>query len=465
MKSDLIFLKSFLTKNSYLHTKIKLIEQKGSFTLIFPDDFNFNYIKSTFIKESIPFLFLENLLLNQISTLTFNAEHYISYSSLHRKYPSIKKLLGAFDLSFVSKPTISLLGEEKQIRLFLFYFFWHSYDGINWPPYFIEKQLLLSKIKPITDILYQETCYYFNSIELERYALVVALMLHRISRNNLISNVIEFIPYIKNSNVFSDIAPALDVLYHGYGLTAEEKRRESIFSLALFKTKLSTEATLKYNDSSLLLPTKAFFPPYQLTFALLKQLKDDFNFTSPKNRLYLINNLVSIHFQALHFQVDYSCLPIKNVKAEKLYQILEQKFNSYFATLSLLLEDQLLLNFKKNKDFLLQRYFDILRSVFPPKLYLPAIHIKIISYKGESLEKLIGQQLLALSDNYNISVEPTSKRQNFDIIMTDTLTPRLTRKYSGLLFTWNDILSPVDYQRLKIKLDAIEAKKKLQIEI
>lgn len=102
------------------------------------------------MKQSIVFQFINYVVQGyNPSVEKFCEEHFISRSTLLRKNNALKVLLESYNVK-ISYNEIGLIGDEKNIRYFLYCFYWLSYRGIEWPfetirYYEIAQQLELEK--------------------------------------------------------------------------------------------------------------------------------------------------------------------------------------------------------------------------------------------------------------------------------------------------------------------------------
>ena len=102
------------------------------------------------LKRSIVFQFIDYVVQGMNPNVEkFCQDHYISRSTLLRKNSGLKALLERYDIK-ISYNDLKFVGDEKQIRFFLYCFYWLSYRGIEWPfnsiRYFdVSQKLLLEK--------------------------------------------------------------------------------------------------------------------------------------------------------------------------------------------------------------------------------------------------------------------------------------------------------------------------------
>ncbi|EOH97010.1 hypothetical protein UAY_02742 [Enterococcus moraviensis ATCC BAA-383] len=96
---------------------------------------DFYYFQMYIISNSFSIKLLSNLLLGDtINTTRYLAEYFISKSTLQRRVNNIRMLLNIYDIKLSNtKGELHLIGDEAQIRILAYTFFWILYKGKSWP--------------------------------------------------------------------------------------------------------------------------------------------------------------------------------------------------------------------------------------------------------------------------------------------------------------------------------------------
>jgi len=85
------------------------------------------------LQQAIQFEFLDYLVQSTNPSVDkFCQEHFISRSTLLRKTTTLRDFLASYDVK-LSLTQATFIGDEKQIRLFLYTFYWLSFHGLKWP--------------------------------------------------------------------------------------------------------------------------------------------------------------------------------------------------------------------------------------------------------------------------------------------------------------------------------------------
>lgn len=145
------------TLNHHINTvftdsQVQLNISKHEIYLTLPDKINQIYIIEKmnlyYLKNAIRFNIIEHLLKRDYPSAEALADElFISTASLYRYLAEIKPLLQghqikiAFDIETTS---LRILGTEKHIRAFYFYFYWNSFKNLEWP-FTAELKLPLDK--------------------------------------------------------------------------------------------------------------------------------------------------------------------------------------------------------------------------------------------------------------------------------------------------------------------------------
>ncbi|MFS7412055.1 helix-turn-helix domain-containing protein [Carnobacterium maltaromaticum] len=104
----------------------------GIYLYYLEDNINFNWMKQYFFE-------------NTVEINEYALDHYVSYSTMYKNMKVIdRNILSRYKLQFNTNVNATILGDEKQKRLFFFDFFWYSYSGLKWPFYNVEKKSSIS---------------------------------------------------------------------------------------------------------------------------------------------------------------------------------------------------------------------------------------------------------------------------------------------------------------------------------
>ena len=169
--------------------------------------------------ESLPFQFVLYLLHNEKGTIEdFCQQNFVSRSTVNRKLKKINQYLADYGMRFSYNP-VDLLGDERMIRITLFYFTWLGTRGVAWP-FSIPKE----QVYPLADhyIRYFSMANSFmGRQELLYFATIFEL---RISQNHLVAYDHKF-DFLLEDTPYFDMTSLNDYK----GLSAEEAKGESSF--------------------------------------------------------------------------------------------------------------------------------------------------------------------------------------------------------------------------------------------
>ncbi|MFD0896954.1 helix-turn-helix domain-containing protein [Loigolactobacillus binensis] len=85
------------------------------------------------LEQSLVFQFVDYLLQASLPTVgDFCERHFVSKSTLLRKSAPLKHLMAKYNLRF-SYSSMQIIGDEANIRFFLFIVYWIGFHGIKWP--------------------------------------------------------------------------------------------------------------------------------------------------------------------------------------------------------------------------------------------------------------------------------------------------------------------------------------------
>lgn len=106
-----------------------------------------------YLEQSIAFDFIKTLFEeNQLSTIEYCLNHFISLATLTRKLNRIKPYLIKFKLS-LNISQAKLIGSEKQLRHFFYHFFYDTYRDVKWPFSKLRQVTIVDEVSKINQAL------------------------------------------------------------------------------------------------------------------------------------------------------------------------------------------------------------------------------------------------------------------------------------------------------------------------
>lgn len=466
VKSDLLFLEELIQKNHYLTQNCRLIKKDSTYEMIFSDSFNGKVFKYMFYHESLAYLFIKNLLMEEYKTTTdFFYGHNYSYTAVHKQYPKIKRALKPFNISFESHPSPNLNGAEKQIRLFAYYFFWNSNDGFNWP-FKVSKDEIKEHFSATLDSFLRETNYSFNILDLEKQYVIFAVTLTRIHFGHLIDEIdtLDIKPYIKDSILFKYLYQPIKIFLKKYGLSDIELEREVIFLISMIRTQPISNASIDHQQNNIVIHRNNKSITYQLTISFLEKVEQlirkngfltDINLSTPQ----IMNSLLAIHYQSIIFFSNCYSANNTDEKDKKIQLFLKRNMQYLIQDFHTFLSKEQLKKLVFNYEFLFYNYHVILSGFLPPELFFPPIYIKVISELGEVVSKRLALQIQLNLYYYNVQIIEAEESSNLDLLMTDSLTSDLVDFYKGKIFSLPEDLDAINWERLHNIFSSIEKEK------
>lgn len=197
---------------------LKQIKKNNLIVLEKNDDFSLQIFILFYLKQSLNFNLCTTLFNNTFTTsVQFSKSNYVSLSTLKNKSDNLKKLLNSFDLKLALNTSSLIIGEEKQIRHFYFYFFWTSYKTTEWP--FTE-----INFKELKDYVYKhiEPSYTFSFTDIYKFILGLSISINRIKQGHIV-NRNPLYTKVKNTNIpFVDFHLLVASILVEFGITDNE---------------------------------------------------------------------------------------------------------------------------------------------------------------------------------------------------------------------------------------------------
>lgn len=129
------------------------------------------------------------------SIISYAQDHYLSDATVRRYLNKVRKYFGSFNVS-ISRATINLIGDEKQIRLLMMIFYWRVYGGVKWPFDNInEKEIIETTHEILNDLNFSKKKLPY--IYIRQMSFYFAEQLIRTRKGNYIS---------KNDSIINELA-------------------------------------------------------------------------------------------------------------------------------------------------------------------------------------------------------------------------------------------------------------------
>ncbi|MBC1403150.1 hypothetical protein HB904_17080 [Listeria booriae] len=190
-----------------------------------------------FMKESILYKYLLTLIAPTLtSTQSFCVEQHISVSYFYKQNNLLKQILKKYHIS-INTTKNCLLGEEKNIRSFLFTFFWTTFLNIDWP-----HNILKEECESILNTILGISKSTLSMVDFEKMLHIIAITNQRILSRNFINKQETLLDISLNEDetqIFKGTKNAIFRLYSDrYSLSPTTLENEIKFFYTLINTHL-----------------------------------------------------------------------------------------------------------------------------------------------------------------------------------------------------------------------------------
>lgn len=380
----------------------------GIYLYYLEDNINFNWMKQYFFE-------------NTVEINEYALEHYVSYSTMYKNMKVIdRNILSRYKLQFNTNVNATILGDEKQKRLFFFDFFWYSYSGLKWPFYNVEKKKFDIFFKYIEKIRVRNIG--LSEKEILRY--YFAIIFHRIEIGETCDESILKNQLLEDSKHYTILKESLFPIYKSIFPKLMKKDIESEIAF-LYLTIFGLEFHLE--DNAIVSEMLVYVQTHDINVVEYTNfwMKEFFLYFDIKlnAREYsiLYSNLIHIHSRASLFEgidsisedipgISKSKGPLTHI-VNKFYEILVEK--STF-------ENPLF----ENRVFLINKYSVLIEKYAGKKYLINHIKICLLSiYGGETSKDF--NDLLRMNDLDQIVDVTISLSNDVDLIITDRVYDEL----------------------------------------
>ncbi|WP_348921857.1 helix-turn-helix domain-containing protein [Enterococcus rotai] len=355
------------------------------------------------------------------SLVTLASDNFVSESTVRRKIQQLRDYIDLMDISIISRSGYySIVGDEKEIRLFLFLVFWKLYRGRAWPFTGIAQQKMLDLVEAFS----QTSELRLKEINKQKIAFLLAVCLFRFQKNETVdlsqidSKLLQLCEIIDKESTISQI------LYTHYRLTKEE----SIFLILLGLTRPSMYFFPIGNLTVIDICKELSLDYYMTTKTILTELLAHFQVEAPPE-IYtkIFNTLLANHLYLLmnpgtHYDNNgYYIYPV----ISSSYPVLISKIKEFIHSKV----PKELLQEGHNTELLTSFYFFTLSQLIDVKRFEPEINIYFESDLNLIAEEAIVKQISSyLTNTYNVYFYTQLAEINqdkIDLIVSTSAVPTL----------------------------------------
>ncbi|WP_171014953.1 helix-turn-helix domain-containing protein [Culicoidibacter larvae] len=411
--------------------------------------FNIKKILLIYLKSSIPFTYF-NLVFNAktIQTINFIEQFYISESTFYRNIKSLTHFLQDNKIGLIKKQDAAhvLIGDEKKIRQFAFHYYWYAYQGMEWPFPNIDRAAILDFINELN----RKHNLNYSKIDKEKYLYVIAVSLIRVQQGNFIK--------IYNNEVFQfyNIQPLsqdLKSFFVHLGLSEEQSQTEALYLFLYTRTLVTTLSSKidrifamemhKESDTFIHKMALLITEAVQETFDLTLNMRDQDTVNELFSLSYsLIFNSISPDIFEIYSWIDYfsNSYPLLITHLDALVKKINEGFNKILPNFYYQIT-------KDNEEVMRMQFIQFLLKYIDTNQFLPKIRIKIYSSREPYMIQYIES---TISNKLDINPEfVDADEQNYDLLLTDALTPELVANEKKKIVLWSFPFSVGDFERLK----------------
>lgn len=347
--------------------------------------FSIHYMLREYLKNSIFFLIIKDLLFDSSFSIKKAIDKYfVTNSTLRRYLKKIDKELHVFNLSLSMKKELAIIGDEATIRLFYSSLFFEIYGGESWSFSFISQ-------KELDDLLhlFPSSIYDPNEYSKRNYfQLFLAISILRIRKKKQIENRILFFTY-QNEEEHQHFLKELDFI----------KTLCPVISVAQLKIELAFmhSLVLSYGPYSNSKSISHFF--------IQNPELSKSNFFA--NVLLWVNDIEKYLYEPLSLEeqndlIYATCLLFYRLKLFKQFDLSADKNWIEESTLGTAFKFQIdllrgiLLDITKsttllkiNEHHLKFHYIETLFSCVDVTKFMPPVHLAIFSTLGQTMKKYL----------------------------------------------------------------------------
>lgn len=416
-----------------------LTKESSLIYMEFSDNFSTDFLYNFYLEKSLGYLFLDAIFQNRFqNVLQFAEDSFVSMSSVQRKMPTIKTVLGQYGLKLNLKLAYPLIGEEYQIRYFQQIFYWHRYQENKWPFATLSESTLDRFIEKVADFYPNATFADIQNLKLATAICLIRLRnKHKLAKDLDFSIQNFFVDYDQFHQLYEEV-----FAFYLSGMKVAENEYQFLYYLF---TVMNNYAEEEFDDLNLQAMRQGVLP-CELSSRWIGYFCAHFDSTiSSRRLLYLYTNLYNIHSVSRLFQGEF----VFSYEADSMavfsrnnYQVV-QKMTDFCETLKADPDFQEL--FERNGRLFYQ-YCLLARSILPT--YHDTVKVLLLTKNSKIQATWLKNQISSLDF---VPVEFVGNiNERPDLIVSDLVLDQ--QKYQAKdmqVFQWMSSPNVMDWQRLQ----------------
>lgn len=415
---------------------IEILQNKGIFFDSASSIYIVDIIQSIY-KNSLTYKLITALLNETIVSLDqFAINEFVSLASIRRKISTINEILSDSNIWIKNN---RIVGDEKNIRSFLFKYYWEIHRGTEWPFNSIDKHKLISLSDKVSNALH----VWCSQVSYEQIYYILAIARLRYKKSHFIESKQEFNERTKNNKLFHKAKEIWHDEFPFLNLSENELQYYffvvSSFSLNYIRTNKNKLLFLKETYGV----QKTF--SYRITKRLFSQIERIYGIEDlERKQPLLFLELLMYHNRAFLISSDRLITSLnRNYFIGKMQHSYPDIFNRLVKTTNAVVKE--FPQLEQSKSYLLEIYsmfyFQALRNFFLKKIKL---FVSVTS--GRSIEKMIVRDVRQYFEDKFI-IEETAEEEEADLFITDSDFAHF--KKSNILYIIEPRLTERDFSYLE----------------
>lgn len=430
-------------------------------SLHYHPSFSLHYILRSYLKKSIFFMIIKDLLFDSAFSIKKAIDKYfVTNSTLRRYLKKINTELQKFNLALSMKKEITIIGEEETIRLFYTALFFEVYAGDSWPFSFISPKEIKELLNQFPSSIYDPS----EDTKRDYFQIFLAVSILRIRKKKQIQDRALFFTYqtetehqnfIEELNFIKALCPTINMIQLKVELAF-------MHSLVLSYGPYTNSKTSSYFFIQNTELAKSNFYGNVLLWvkSIEKYLYEPLSLKEENDLIYA-TCILFYRLQLLkHFNLITDRNWIEESTLDKTFKFQVDLLRGIMTDLSRSAHP-----FKMSDYYLNFHYIETLFSYVDVKKFMPPIHLVIVTTFGQSVRRYI-MNYGDLFHNFNLPIVDDSKT-SVDVIVSNRPISKANVVYfvseqTNYIF-WQDFPTRKNYEDLK-ELLMILCRKKLSFD-
>lgn len=373
------------------------------------------------LEDNVTIMLMKAVFFEEFTSVKkFAMDYFLSETTIRRSLKYFQGLMEPYEIG-LKRETYEIVGQEEQVRMFLYILFWRIYQGAMWPFDIVNRNIVGEAAERLSSSLRLNLTH----VQKKQVEYILAINIIRIRKKHTVKVKPQWEDYLDLENDYKSLVK-METVFDSLNIQAEG---EVYFFYLMMGTRSKIYDNSEVAKRAMIPHQKNETDVYVATQAFLRLFSEDVIEIPEKKQEEFFYSSFSVHlFCTLfkHFSVDingYSYLR----KMKEYYPSLHQKMDALLDKLYVETGNALFLE----KGLLLTRYGLMFSSIRRLTHFENQVQIVMDTDLPKFAERNLRHQIYdMLKYRYKVLFLNKDSASQADVILTTVATPMMVERYN-----------------------------------